>query len=143
MTAPATELAAAALRPRFRIATATKASRIAALLAGLALVGLIVLPRFVGRGTLQDLFTLLTMLALAQYWNLLAGYAGLVSVGQQAFVGLGGYALFALVSVVGLDPLAAIALAGGISGLLALPVALVVFRLQGPYFAIGTWVVSE
>ena len=28
-------------------------------------------------------------------WNLLAGYAGLVSVGQQAFVGLGAYALFA------------------------------------------------
>ena len=44
---------------------------------------------------LQDLFFILTMLALAQNWNLLAGYAGLVSVGQQAFVGLGAYALFA------------------------------------------------
>ena len=44
---------------------------------------------------IQDLFFILTMLVLAQYWNLLAGYAGLVSVGQQAFVGLGAYALFA------------------------------------------------
>ena len=38
-------------------------------------------------------------LALAQLWNLLAGYAGLVSVGQQAYVGLGGYALFYLTGV--------------------------------------------
>ena len=40
---------------------------------------------------------MLTMLCLAQYWNLLAGFAGLVSVGQQAFVGLGAYCLFGLV----------------------------------------------
>ena len=50
------------------------------------------------------------MLALAQCWNLLAGYAGLVSVGQQAFVGLGGYLLFALTIDAGVDPLAAIVL---------------------------------
>ena len=56
------------------------------------------------------------MLALAQYWNLLAGYAGLVSVGQQAFVGLGGYLLFALTIHAGIDPLLAIVLAGLIAG---------------------------
>jgi branched-chain amino acid transport system permease protein len=130
-------------RSRFQIVTATRTSRIAALLGFLVLVALVILPRFAGRGTLQDLFSLLTMLALAQYWNLLAGYAGLVSVGQQAYVGLGGYALFALVSIAGLDPVLAIAVAGGLAGLAAFPVAFVVFRLQGPYFAIGTWVVSE
>ena len=42
------------------------------------------------------LFLILTMLSLAQYWNMLAGFAGLVSIGQQAFVGLGAYAMFAL-----------------------------------------------
>ena len=31
------------------------------------------------------------LITLASMWNLLAGYAGLVSVGQQAFVGLGAY----------------------------------------------------
>ena len=40
-------------------------------------------------------------LALASLWNLLAGYAGLVSVGQQAYVGLGGYILFALAMFAG------------------------------------------
>ncbi|MGD9925699.1 MAG: hypothetical protein AB7V13_30245, partial [Pseudorhodoplanes sp.] len=56
---------------------------------------LIVLPAFASRNLIQDLIFIFYMLALAQYWNLLAGYAGLVSVGQQAFVGLGAYLLFA------------------------------------------------
>jgi branched-chain amino acid transport system permease protein len=83
------------------------------------------------------------MLALAQCWNLLAGYAGLVSVGQQAFVGLGGYLLFALTVGSGIDPILAIVLAGVIAALLAVPTGLIVFRLRGPYFAIGSWVVAE
>jgi branched-chain amino acid transport system permease protein len=74
---------------------------------------------------------------------LLAGYAGLISVGQQAFVGLGGCRLFALTLLGGLNPLLAIPLAGIASALLALPTALIVFRLRGAYFAIGTWVVAE
>ena len=51
-------------------------------------------------------------LALAQLWNLLAGYAGLVSVGQQAFVGLGAYTLFYLTSEFDMHPLLAL-VAGG------------------------------
>ena len=70
------------------------------------------LPAFASRDLINDLIFVFTMLALAQYWNLLAGYAGLVSVGQQAFVGLGGYLLFALTVHAGIDPLAAIVLAG-------------------------------
>jgi branched-chain amino acid transport system permease protein len=104
---------------------------------------LVVLPAFAGRALIEDLIFVFYMLALAQYWNLLAGYAGLISVGQQAFVGLGGYLLFALTIMAGLDPLLAIVLAGAIAGLLALPTAFVVFRLRGAYFAIGTWVVAE
>ena len=60
-------------------------------------------------------------LALAQLWNLLAGYAGLVSVGQQAFVGIGGYALFYLTSEFGVHPLVALALAGPIAAAISLP----------------------
>jgi branched-chain amino acid transport system permease protein len=82
-------------------------------------------------------------LALAQMWNLLAGYAGLVSVGQQAFVGLGGYALFVFTIFLGIPPVAALALAGVAAAVFALPTAFVVFRLRGAYFAIGTWVVAE
>jgi branched-chain amino acid transport system permease protein len=111
--------------------------------AAAVLLGLAALPFAVGRDVLQDLFFVFTMLALAQLWNLLAGYAGLVSVGQQAFVGLGGYALFAATGHFGIDALWAIAVAALVGAVLALPTALIVFRLRGAYFAIGTWVVAE
>ena len=107
------------------------------------MIALAAAPFYAGRGAVQDLFFILTLLALAQFWNMLAGFAGLVSVGQQAFVGLGAYALYGLVIRAGLDPLAALPLAGLAAGLLALPVAFLVFRLQGAYFAIGTWVTAE
>jgi branched-chain amino acid transport system permease protein len=128
---------------RYRIEVATPRARAFAL-AGIGLVALLVaLPAFASRNLINELIFVCTMLVLAQYWNLLAGYAGLVSVGQQAFVGLGGYVLFALTVHAGLDPLAAILAAGVAAALLALPAALVVFRLRGAYFAIGTWVVAE
>jgi branched-chain amino acid transport system permease protein len=74
---------------------------------------------------------------------LLAGYAGLVSVGQQAYVGLGAYILFAFAILAGLSPLWAIPLAGIIAAIAAMPVAGLVFRLRGHYFAIGTWIIAE
>jgi branched-chain amino acid transport system permease protein len=128
---------------RYRVEVATMRSRRAALVAALLLLFLLILPGFAGRDLVNDLILLFTMLALAQYWNLLAGYAGLVSIGQQAFVGLGGYLLFAFTIHAGLDPLLAILLAGLVAGLLAFPTAFIVFRLRGAYFAIGTWVVAE
>lgn len=127
----------------FHIETAGRASRAAAFAAGFILLTLVLLPVFAGRNLIQDLIFLFYMLALAQCWNLLAGYAGLISVGQQAFVGLGGYLLFALTLLGGLNPLLAIPIAGFVSALFALPTALIVFRLRGAYFAIGTWVVAE
>src|SRR5256886_15305547 len=83
------------------------------------------------------------MLALAQLWNVLAGWGGLVSVGQQAFVGLGAYALFAGVVVVGIDPVVAILLAGAVAAVAAAVLGPLLFRLEGPYFAIGSWVAAE
>jgi branched-chain amino acid transport system permease protein len=128
---------------RFRVEIATGPSRRLAATAVAVLVLLIALPALVGRDVLNDLIFVLTMLALAQFWNLLAGYGGLVSVGQQAFVGLGGYLVFAATVHLGVDALVAIPLCGLLAGAVALPTALIVFRLRGAYFAIGTWVIAE
>jgi branched-chain amino acid transport system permease protein len=127
----------------YRIETRTRASLAAGIVALALAIFLFALPSFAGRDLVEELIFVFYMAALAQCWNLLAGYAGLVSVGQQAFVGLGGYLLFALTIMAGIDPLAAIVLTGAIAAIFALPTALIVFRLRGAYFAIGTWVVAE
>ena len=127
----------------YRVETRTTASTIAAIAAVGLIAVLIALPAFAGRGLIQDLFFILTMLVLAQFWNLLAGYGGLVSVGQQAFVGIGGYAMFGAAILWGWDPVAALGLSGIAALLIAIPTAFFAFRLAGAYFAIGTWVVAE
>lgn len=109
---------------------------------GAALIAFL-LPFFAGRTVIQDLFFILTMLMLAQWWNLLAGYGGMVSIGQQAFVGIGAYAMFSAVVVLGWDPVPSVLIAGVAGLLLAVPTAFFVFRLNGAYFAIGTWVIAD
>ena len=126
-----------------RVAFATRASRVAMMLVAAALVLLAAAPWWGGRGDLRLLADIYAYVALASLWNLLAGYAGLVSVGQQAYVGLGAYLLFALTIFAGVPPLWAIPIAGLIAAVTALPVAALIFRLRGHYFAIGTWIVAE
>ena len=113
-----------------------------ALLAGVLIV-LAAAPLWGGRDDLRLLAEIYAYIALASLWNLLAGYTGLVSVGQQAYVGLGAYLLFALTMLAGVPPLVAIPIAGVIAAGLSLPVAALIFRLRGHYFAIGTWIVAE
>ena len=57
-------------------------------------------------------------------WNLLAGYAGLVTVGQQGFVGVAAYTLFVLSEKHNVDPFLAIGIAGLLVAALSIPVAL-------------------
>jgi branched-chain amino acid transport system permease protein len=126
-----------------RVERGTKASRIFAVVAVLLLTALAAMPWWSDAGNMRLVGEMAYYLALAQLWNLLAGYAGLVSVGQQAYVGLGGYALFYLTGVWNVNVYVALLLAGPFAGLMAIPVSFAVFRLRGAYFAIGTWVVSE
>jgi len=126
-----------------RVEHATRSSRIGVVVISVALIVLVLAPFWGDRQTLRLLAEMFTFVALASLWNLLAGYAGLVSVGQQAFVGLGGYLLFALAMLLDVHPVAAILIAGPIGALVAIPVAALMFRLRGAYFAIGTWVIAE
>ena len=65
---------------------------------------------------MRNMVTLFTLLALAQMWNLLGGYAGLISVGQQAYIGLGAYGLWLLGDVIGLHPFIAVFASGPARG---------------------------
>lgn len=127
----------------YQVSRTSKAARIATIFGALTVAILIAAPWWAGRADMRLMSELLLYLSLASLWNLLAGYAGLVSVGQQAFVGFGGYLLFALTIFGGLHPIAAVLGAGVLGALISMPVALLIFRLRGAYFAIGTWVMAE
>jgi branched-chain amino acid transport system permease protein len=126
-----------------RVACTTRASRAGLVAAALVLVALVGLPAWGSASTMRVLVEFIALLGLAQMWNLLAGYAGLVSIGQQAYVGLGGYALIVLADDLGANPFLAVPLAGLVTAALALPTAALVFRFRGGYFAVGTWAIAE
>jgi branched-chain amino acid transport system permease protein len=92
------------------------------------------------QGRLTDICVLIT---LASMWNLLAGYAGIVSIGQQAYVGLGAYGLIVVSNELRQDIYFSIFPAALIAAVIAVPLGLIAFRLRGGYFAIGTWVIAE
>jgi ABC-type branched-subunit amino acid transport system permease subunit len=100
------------------------------------------LPYALYSGTTDTLVNLFILLTMASMWNLLAGYGGLVSVGQQAFIGLGAY-FVVFVGLHGVSPFAAIPIATVGCAVFALPISWLVFRLRGGYFAIATWVVAD
>ena len=99
------------------------------------------LPYVYGSGTLSLLTQAFIVLTLASMWNLLAGYAGLVSVGQQAFVGIGAYIVLVL-NIHGLSMFTGVPIAAIGSGVCAIPLWWLVSRLRSGYFAIATWVLA-
>jgi branched-chain amino acid transport system permease protein len=127
----------------YRVERATRASRIGGAAAVVGVAVLVSLPFWGESSTMRLVVEFICYLVLAQMWNLLAGYGGLISIGQQAFFGIGGYALFLFANKAGINPFVSIFLAGGVAALLAIPTSRIVFRLQGGYFAVGTWVVAE
>jgi branched-chain amino acid transport system permease protein len=127
----------------YRMVIGSRESRLVAVGGTILLVVLASLPAWGSSGVMRFLVEVLTFLALAQMWNLLAGYAGLVSIGQQAFVGLGAYGLFVMSDIVDLPPPVPVLVTAVLAGLIALAISPFVFRLYGGYFAIGTWVVAE
>lgn len=128
---------------RFRVRRATRTSLWGAAAGAALLAVLLALPYWGERADMRLVGEIAYVLALAQIWNLLAGYGGLVSVGQHAFVGLGGYLLFIGSIHLSLPALVALPFAGLVSALIAVPTAWILFRLRGAYFAIGTWVVAD
>lgn len=125
------------------ISRSTRTSRVAMTIAVGLLFALIGAPWWGTTADLRLIGEFMIYLALASLWNLLAGYAGLISIGQQTYVGFGGYVLFSCALYLGLNPLLAIPVAGLAAAVISLPVALLIFRLAGAYFAIGTWVIAE
>lgn len=106
-------------------------------------VVLALFPLFGGVPWTRRLVDFFVLLSLAQFYNLMLGYAGLLSVGQQGFIGIGSYALWLFSDVLNIHPFIAIIFAAIGGAIIALPAATLVFKLRGGYLAVGTWVIAE
>ena len=103
---------------------------------------LLLAPRVLERGTLNDLWNVAFGVILASSWNILGGLAGQVSIGYSAFIGIGAYTTV-LLSLKGVDPYLTLPLAALLGALFSVVIGLPAFRLRGPYFTIVTIGVSE
>ncbi len=70
-------------------------------------------------------------------WNILGGYAGLVSFGQAAFFGGGAYTVAILFHYLGVSPWIGCLLGGVVGCALAVLVGWITFRLRGHYFSLA------
>lgn len=133
----------APVQDAFVVERSTRASRAALVVAALLLLVAVSMPLWAESSSMRLLTELACYLVMVQMWNLLGGYGGLVSVGQQAYIGIGGYALIVFANLAGLDPFVCVLLGGVLAAAFAVPVSQIVFRLPGGAFAIGTWAVAE
>jgi len=127
----------------FYVERGNRASQVALPCAAALLLVAISLPWWGESSWMHEFVEIACYFIFALMWNLLAGYGGMVSIGQQAFFGLGGYVMLLLGNFAGFNPFVAVPIAAVVAGLVAWPVSKIAFRLQGGYFAIGTWVISE
>lgn len=112
---------------------------------GLLLLGAVALaltPMVLGVGAAGRAVALLIYILLAVMWNALAGFAGLVSIGQTLFFGVAAYTTIRLADA-GLDPYLAILVSVGIGAVLGWVISLFMLTLKGGEFAIGMWVLSS
>jgi branched-chain amino acid transport system permease protein len=128
--------------PMIAVERWTRLSIAATALGTLLFVALAFGPLFLNANGIDKLTTLFIYIILAVTWNALAGYGGLVSVGQQAFFGLGAYAAVRLADAgVGVYP--SLIIGAVLVGLVSLPISSLMLRLRAGEFAIGMWVVAE
>ena len=120
-------------------------TRVSRAFTGAALAVIVVLafvPLLKNANLTQKLTALFLLVIMSAMWNALAGYGGLVSVGQQAYIGVGAYGTV-FIAHHGVAPYPAMMLAIVASGIIAVPFSFLLLRLRGGQFAIATWVVAE
>jgi branched-chain amino acid transport system permease protein len=108
------------------------------------LLFLVVLPHLMPNPFYVHIAVMMAVFAvLGQAWNIIGGYGGQLSLGHAAFFGTGAYISTLLVNAYGISPWITLWLGGLAALLLSVPVGIICFRLQGPYFAIASIGLAE
>ena len=114
------------------------------LIVAIVIVVLLAVLGFVGSNNIRRvLLKMFIYCAMGSMWNLMSGYTGMTSLGQQTFIGVAGYTVAVFTAKLGMSFAVGILAGGVIGGILALILAVILFRMRGMYFAIATWVIAE
>lgn len=127
---------------RFMFERWTRPGKATVLFSAVMLAALAIAPLLLPANAIDKLTTLWVYVILAVVWNLLAGFAGLVSVGQQGFFGAGAYLTLRFVEA-GMPPWIALIAGAAGAGVIAIPLSFYVLKLRDGEFAIATWVLAE
>ena len=92
---------------------------------------------------MRYLLQIFLYICLGEAWNLLGGFAGMTSLGQQLYVGLAGYSVAVVTTLWHLPFFLGILLGMLVSMVVAACLSPVLFRMKGMYFAIATWIAAE
>ena len=92
---------------------------------------------------MRYLLKIFLYITLGEMWNLLSGFTGMTSLGQQAFIGMAGYTVAVFTSTYKMSFWLGILVGAVIAIIMALILSFILFRMRGMYFAIATWVVAE
>lgn len=115
----------------------------------LAAIGVVValyavcLTGLASNNVMRYMIQIFLYITMGEMWNLLSGYAGMTSLGQQLFIGLSGYAVAVATTTFHMPLGMGILLGAVVSIVIALILPLILFRMEGMYFSIATWVVAE
>ncbi|MEK7370083.1 MAG: branched-chain amino acid ABC transporter permease [candidate division NC10 bacterium] len=110
-----------------------------------AIAVLLALPAVLGSYAITVFIFIFFYAFLGQAWNIIGGYAGQLSVGHAAFVGLGAYTSAMLSIHAGLTPWIGMLLGGVVSAALGAVIGYLGFRfgLRGFYFVLLTVAFAE
>ena len=110
-----------------------------------ALTLLLALPAVLSSYAITVFILIFFYAFLGQAWNVVGGYAGQLSVGHAAFVGIGGYTAAMLSSQLHLTPWIGMVVGGGLAAVLGAVVGYLGFRfgLRGFYFVLLTVAFAE
>lgn len=97
----------------------------------------------VSSNAMRYLLKIFLYITLGEMWNLLSGFTGMTSLGQQAFIGMAGYAVCVTSNYWGMPLGVGLIIATVAGAVISFGLSFVLFRMRGMYFAIATWVVAE
>lgn len=92
---------------------------------------------------MRYLFKIFLYITMGSMWNLMSGFTGMTSLGQQVFVGIAGYSVAVMTTTYKMPFWSGLLAGAIITVIFALLLSFVLFRMSGMYFAVATWLVAE